>query len=695
MREQVAGEREKATEKSGIGRASGWFSHWHSRLKHTEHVYMVLLALIIGLLAGLCAVGFREFIGLTQTLLWQTHRPSLAFFHGLPAWWLLAIPAAGGLVVGLIIRVFAPEAKGHGVPEVMEAVALKGGRIRARIVAAKMAASGICIASGGSVGREGPIVQIGSSLGSAIGQWLGLGERRLRTLVGCGAAAGIAATFNAPIAGALFAVEVILGDFAVGQFSPMVISSVAATVVGRHFLGDTPAFEIPSYSLIHPGELFVYAVLGLIAGLAALAFIRALYATEDLFDMIRLPGPVKTAFGGLIIGFIALEFPQIMGVGYEAIDGALRGEIAISIMLVLVLMKILAVSVTIGSGGSGGIFAPSLFIGAMLGGGIGTLANLAWPGSIASPGAYALVGMGAVLASATHAPITAILIIFELTSDYEIILPLMISCILATLVATQLQRSSIYTLKLLRRGIDLWGGQSIDVLEHLTAQHVMRPNFASVSPDDPLMPVITRFMENPGTTLFVVDHDDTLKGVVTINEIRPILADLDALQPILIASDLMRTKEFPIFHPDDPLGEVMQRFGNYRFDAPVIEDGRMCYAIHPEDVIRRYNAELLRRDMASGMSSSLSDRDRLHTIPGVEGMSMAEVPVPASFAGRTIEELAIRRRHNVTILLVKRRNEASQEVVNKLPTAHFVFEEGDVLLVMGEDRHLLDFERGG
>ncbi len=389
----------------------------HSTFRQTEQIYMVLVSVVVGLLAGLCAVGFRLLIRSLNRVAWHEGQYTLEYLYSLPFWWKILAPAIGGLIVGLITYHFAREAKGHGVPEVMEAVALRGGRIRPRVVIAKMFASGICISSGGSVGREGPIVQIGSALGSTIGQWLKIDEQRLRTLVGCGAAAGIAATFNAPIAGALFAVEIILGDFGVAQFSPIVISSVAGTVVGQHFLGDFPAFEVPPYSLVHPTELFAYAGLGILAGLVALAFIRALYGLEDLFDKVKAHPSLKGLIGGAVIGLMGIWIPHIFGVGYEAINEALSGSMVWKFMLILVVFKILAVSITIGSGGSGGIFAPSLFIGAMLGGAVGAVVHSIWPVSTAAPGAYALVGMGAVVAAGTHAPITAILIIFELTGE--------------------------------------------------------------------------------------------------------------------------------------------------------------------------------------------------------------------------------------------------------------------------------------
>jgi CIC family chloride channel protein len=654
-----------------------------TNIRRTEHIYMVLLALAIGLLGGLCAVGFRELIRLGQAISWWTGSYTLDYVQGLPWWWKVSIPASGGLIVGLIIHYFAPEAKGHGVPEVMEAVALRGGRIRPRVVIAKMLASGVCIASGGSVGREGPIVQIGSSIGSSIGQWLGIGEDRLRTLVGCGAAAGIAATFNAPVAGALFAVEIILCDFGVSQFSPIVISSVAATVVSRHFLGDFPAFQVPAYRLVSPYELFVYAGLGVLAGFVALLFIKVLYQFEDLFDKLRLYPPFKTVFGGVIIGLIALGYPQIFGVGYEAINEALRGEMLWPLLVTLIFVKIVAVSVTIGSGGSGGIFAPSLFIGAMMGGGVGTIVSLLGSGNVASPGAYALVGMGAVAAAGAHAPITAILIIFELTGDYKIILPLMISCIIATLITTSLQKGSIYTLKLLRRGVDIHKGKSLNVLRDLSVRGIMRRDIVTVLPGESLISLLSKFIEHPGNPIFVVNDEHCLLGLITINEIRPIMNDPQSLRSLLVAQDMMVERDYPLFHPGDSLADVMKRLGDYRFVAPVVEENKIVGGIWPEDVIKQYNAELFKRDTASSMAAVLATDPEISFIPGAKEVGLAEIPVPVQFAGRTLAELGIRKRFGVSLLLIKHRVEDGTETIDKVPDGETVLHAGDLMLAMG------------
>ncbi len=657
----------------------------HDGIRQTEQIYMVLVAVVIGLLGGFCAVGFRLLIQAVNRVFWHEGQYTLDYLYSLPFWWKILAPAVGGLIVGWIIYRFAREAKGHGVPEVMEAVALKGGRIRPRVVIAKMFASGISIGSGGSVGREGPIVQIGSALGSSIGQWLKVDQRRLRTLVGCGAAAGIAATFNAPVAGALFAVEVILGDFGVSQFSPIVISSVTGTVVSHRFLGDFPAFEVPAYHLVSASELFAYAGLGILAGFAALAFTRSLYGTEDFFDKLRVHPAVKAMLGGAVIGAIGIWAPHIFGVGYEAINEALNGNLVWQFMVLLVVVKIVAVSITIGSGGSGGIFAPSLFIGAMLGGAAGTVVHTLWPTSTAAPGAYALVGI---------APITAILIIFELTGSYTIILPLMISCIIATLLATRMQRASIYTLKLLRRGVDVQRGRAVNVLQHAYVREIMRPEVITVAPSEDLVSLIGKFIDHPGSTVFVTDEDRVLEGLITADQIRPVMQDPAALAALIIAQDMMAEGDFPKVSPGDSLADVMRHLELFRGEVPVLENGRLVGVIWPEDVIERYNTEVFKRDMAGSMASALTPEGAQGLMPAASDTVVAEIEVPGRFIGRTIGELSIRHDYGVSVLMVKRTSDDGEEQLDASPTADYVFRPGDVMLVLGRDAELPHLRRG-
>jgi CIC family chloride channel protein len=285
--------------------------------------------------------------------------------------------------------------------------------------------------------------------------------------------------------------------------------------------------------------------------------------------------------------------------------------------------------------------------------------------------------------------------IFELTGDYKIILPLMISCIIATLLATRLQKASIYTLKLLRRGVDIRGGFSANVLGRLKVRDAMRDDYAEVGRADQLMPVISRFVEQTGDTVLVTGTDRRLLGAITINDIRPVMANPESVQELVIAEDMMRTRGFPVFSPDDPLDEVMRRFGQYRFMAPVIDKGRLVGALWPQDVIEAYNQEILKREMASTMAATVGNGPRTRALPGVRGMSLAEVPVPESFFGRSLGSLDIRRRFEVSVLLVKRKGASGEEIIDELPDADLVFQQGDVMLVLGKDDRVNRFERSG
>jgi chloride channel protein, CIC family len=363
----------------------------------SETVFLLFFATIIGVGAGFGAILFRWMISFFQNLFFVQGQHTLSF---LGSYYVIFIPAIGGLIVGVTVYFFASEAKGHGVPEVMLAVAVSGSKIRPRVAAIKALVSSICIGSGGSVGREGPIVQISSALGSTIGQVFQLSEDKKRILIACGAAGGIAATFNAPIAGIFFGLEVILREYGTRYFSSVVLSAVTATIISRTFLGSNPAFITPPYELLNSYDILFYFILGFLAALVAWVFIKALYKCEDIFDAIRIPYFIKPAIGGLLLGVIGLYFPQIFGVGYPAIEKALNGQLGPMIVFGLISLKIIATSLTLGSGGSGGVFAPSLFIGAMLGSSFGSFIHLILPEVAISTGAFALVGMAAVFAGA-------------------------------------------------------------------------------------------------------------------------------------------------------------------------------------------------------------------------------------------------------------------------------------------------------
>ena len=567
----------------------------------SEQTTMAFFALIVGIAAGLGAVGFRYLIGFFQHLAFGSTDELLWILLELPWYRYIWVPAVGGLVVGPMIYFFAREAKGHGVPEVMESVALRGGVIRKRVVAIKTLASAISIGVGGSVGREGPIVQIGSAIGSAIGQLLNVSPGRLRTLVGCGAAAGIAATFNAPIAGVMFALEVILGDFGLATFSPIVISSVTATAISRAFLGDFPAFFVPPYSLVSAWEFPLYLLLGALCAGVGVTFTRVLYKTEDMFNAFPIPEYLKAFVGGIIMGCTALVFPHVLGVGYGGIDMALMQHLGWFIMLALVLVKILATSLTIGSGLSGGIFASSLFIGAMAGGAFGSLVHPLLPACTASPGAYAIVGMAAVVSATTHGPLTAILILFEMTGDYKIILPLMITCIVSCLLAGRLFRESIYSMKLARRGIDIRAGREVNILKGIKVRDVMNPEVETVTREMNVESLTNTITKSKFNSFPVLDERGCLSGILSYQDYSEVLFNPD-LKDLVVAGDIASSPVMSVT-TEDNLHHAMELFTRRDFSIiPVVDPADRCRlagVLTRRDIIGAYDKAVIKQSVLS------------------------------------------------------------------------------------------------
>lgn len=566
---------------------------------------MAILAVIVGLAAGLGAVGFRHLIGFFQSIFYGSDGDLLELVQS-TSWYLKVwVPAAGGLVVGPLVYFLAREAKGHGVPEVMEAVALKSGIIRKRVVLIKTLASAICIGTGGSVGREGPIVQIGSAIGSTIGQLLKISGDRIRTLVGCGAAAGIAATFNAPIAGSMFALEIILGDFGLATFSPIVISSVAATAVSRYFLGDSPAFFVPVYQLISAWEFPLYIAMGLFCSVVGVTFTTVLYRLEDIFNSIKFPEYLKAATGGFILGGMGLLFPYILGVGYGSIYLSFMQLLPWWLMLVLVPCKILATSITIGSGGSGGIFAPSLFLGAMAGGFFGTVAHIIFPGVTASPGAYSIVGMGAVVSATTHGPLTAILMLFEMTGSYKIILPLMAACIISSLAARHLFNESIYTLKLARRGVNIRAGKEINVLQSIHVKDVMNPEVETIPEDLTLRKLAEKISKSKYNNFPVINKEGNLTGILSFFDYRDAIFD-ENLKDLVVAKDIATTDVVTV-SLDDNLYNALERITSRDFSIlPVVspnDQSRLLGILTRGDIISTYNKAIIKKSLPFPNSS--------------------------------------------------------------------------------------------
>ena len=559
-----------------------------------EDTVPLLLSIIVGLVTGLGAYIFIRLLG--EIAGWaEDIRDQWGLIGG------LGLMIGAGFITGMIISRFAREAKGHGVPEVMEAIVLKRGRIRPRVAIAKIIASAITIGSGGSAGREGPIVQVGSTLGSTAGQVAKLSDEQVGMLVASGAAAGIAATFNAPIAGTLFALEVILGRFTNRYLGIVVIASVSANVVSRMLLGENPAFAVPAYGLNSPLELPIYLLLGVVCALVAILFIRVLYGAEHFFDHWQVPLPVKTSIGMGLTALIGFWEPDILGPGLEFIGETIADEMSLTIgvMAAFLLMKLLATTFTLGSGNSGGVFAPGLFMGAMVGGIFGQFGAQLFPETVTEPGAFALVGMAAVFAGAARAPITAIIIVLEMSNDYRLILPLLMTVIITTLIADLLHPDTIYTRKLALRGIQIERGHDVDLLQGVQVGEVMTKDYPSITASTRMKDLLPRFNLTHHHGFAIVDDEKNLVGIITLTDVEN--ADQDADFENLTASDVGTTHDLISVFVHDPIYLALRRMNICAVGRlPVISaDGKGKYLgmIRRADVFHAYEVGLARKSI--------------------------------------------------------------------------------------------------
>lgn len=564
------------------------------KLNLTEQHFLIALAMVVGVGGGLSSILFREFLELTQEVFSRQGRDWFGSVFLLPL-----LPALGGLCAGLIAVFYAQEVRGAGVSEVIRGIVTRRGVIRPRVMWAKALASGITLGSGGAGGSEGPIVQIGASLGSGVGQIFKLSESNLKTLIACGASAGIAAIFNAPIAGVLFALEVILGDFTIAAFAPVVISAVISAVVAHAYWGDQAVFVVPDYRFVDGSELGWFLVLAALAGGVSVIFMRVLYGTDHFFEnRLNVPVWLKPAIGGALVGCIGVAFPEVLGVGYATVGEALHGDLVFNTALLFLVFKIVTTSLTLGSGGSGGFFAPSLFIGAALGEAFGLFAESYLPGVVSSPGVFAVVGMGAFVAGTTHAPLTATLIIFEMTGSYHIILPLMFTTILAVVVARSIERESIYSLKLARQGVRLHHGRDLSVLAQIPVSKIMRVDYDFVREHTPLGEMVSLIQHGSLHDFPVINRNGDFLGMIWFHDIREVMLEND-MYALLIAEDVLGDSP-PQLLSRSSLADALVQFTAYDADAlPVFEsssDSRLLGMITRADLMRCYERELLLRE---------------------------------------------------------------------------------------------------
>ncbi len=554
---------------------------------------MMGFSVLVGAGVGFGDVVFRWLITFFTKFFFTDIQGYLSYVLG--HYSIILIPAIGALLFSPLIYYFAREAKGHGIPDVLIAMETKGGRIRPMVGVIKSIASAICIGSGGSAGAEGPVVQIGAALGSSIGQVFRMSEERVKNLVACGAAGGIAAAFNAPIGGLFYALEVVFRDFSARRISNVVLASVSASVVANIFLGNERIVTMPFYSVHSPVELVFYIALGIIIIPFTILFIRGFYGVEEYFEKMKIHPLYKPVIGALLLGVIGFFFPQVFGIGYDSIKGALNVTTPFSLLLILVPLKFLAVFLTLGSGGSGGLFTPSLVLGALVGGAFGSVLAVLFPHMGIEPGAYALVGMAAFFAGGARAPMTAFLILFEMTGDYFMILPLMLAVAITTIGAEWFQAESIDTLKLVKLGINLNKEMIRDILESIKVKDILGKETSSIKPSASIDEITAAVEKEHRGTLTVVDGDGVFRGIITLDEIITILKNKDSLMHLIVAQDLI--KEVPCLEETESLKEALRKFVESGSDVlPVLRDvenkRKLVGVILKHDILSAYRREM-------------------------------------------------------------------------------------------------------
>ncbi|MEW6774890.1 MAG: chloride channel protein [Bdellovibrionota bacterium] len=652
-------------------------------------IRLLATAVLVGAAAGLVGLGFHHLITLVQKLVLGTAEDPVPALQNAPWYYKIILPAIGAAIVAPMIYTWVKETRGHGIPEVMEAVSVHHGKIRGRVAVVKSLAAGITVGTGGSIGSEGPAVQIGAAVGSKVGQLLKLPPESLISLVGCGSAAALAAIYNAPIGGAFFALEIILGNFAAPTFGPIVMASVTGVAVSKLLFGEHPAFfEATGYVLKSVFEIPLYGGLGLLAGFVSLAFTTSVGWMENFFDSSRAHPYLRPVIGGLLLGACLLFAPQVYGHGFFSIAQIVAGSLPLGLLLVLIPTKIFATSVTLGSGGT---FAPSLFLGAALGTIFGNFAHAFFPTFTAPAGAYALVGMGAVLAGVIHAPITSIFMLFEITGNYEIILPLMVACSVSTLFCRIILGDSIWAIRLAKRGIAPRHRREDLVLRSYRAEDIMRRDVRAVPPQTPIGDLLTIFLDCQESEIFVADGSGKYVGVIPLPDLKDLMS-VQGAHDLAVAVDLVRTNGSRV-SPKASLSECMDLFLKAETDSlPVVEEEtqRLMGTISRRYLLDFYNREVLRTDylgtIAEESASGPASRGTVQLPPGQQ---MAVLTVPPFLIGKTLREVDLRARYGVVVASVR---PADSPARNELPDPARPFAPRDVLVLVGPNEAIEKFK---
>ncbi|MCG3158782.1 MAG: Voltage-gated ClC-type chloride channel ClcB [bacterium] len=673
------------------------------RLKLPEYTLFALAAVVTGGLAGLTAVGFHNAIEFFRELFFSRSREVIGFLGSLQ---IILLPAIGMLLQAGMIMLWPSLAARKGVLEVIKAVTAAGYYIPLRVTLFHLIAPAICMGSGGTVGPEGPAAQIGAGVASRFGRALRLSDVRRRIFTAAGAGAAIAAVFNTPLGGVFFALEIVLlNDFQTGTFSALLLASVAASAVSRTLLGNEPAFAITDIAIGPVWHLALYTLLGLCAGVLAVLFLRY---SDWLHSRLRphLKGWRQTAImtaAGLLVGIAGFFLLDLLGIGYDGINRVLRGETVWQVALALLVLKFLLVPLMLESGGFGGVFAPSLFLGAMLGLLFATGCNLLAPalGLRVEVDAFVLVGMGAMLAAINSIPLAAILILFEMTNDYSFILPLIVGVVASSTIVHLAWKDNIYARKLRRAGYRLQSPRAADLLQGLTVRDLMRREKVDILEEDAPLPQVIRFCANsPRASFYLKNKRGELTGTITMNELRQIITEYESLkQSRLIARDIALPGVVTVAENDE-LDYVLRLFGSHPLEEfPVVaphNPREIRGSLQRRDVINAFNKASLQQNLTAGLAGSLRTLATVKHVSVAKGYSLVEKIAPAAFVGKSLEELRVRSRFGVEVILIKPGRDPLQleeDGAALMPTAGYRIRAGDALVLFGEDENIAALEQ--
>jgi chloride channel protein, CIC family len=659
----------------------------------SENAFLILLP-IVGLMVGFTTVATAHIISFLQNQFWGSGQNLLTASHYNPWYSRLAILTVGGLLVGVIGKFFRVPTRGGGITTIMQAVSLKGGYISLRQTAPRDWAAIVTVATGGSLGREGSMALFASAIGSYTGRRFRLSTQQLRVLVCAATAAALAAVYNAPIGGSLFAMEILMGNFALEVLGPVVVVSVISTLVFRSCMGNLPRFDVPHYNLVSAWELLPYLVLGLLAGVLSILFVRALFGSQDIFEKIPIPNWLKPAIGMFLVGVIGIWWPHVFGNGFETVNLTLREQFPVLLLLLLIPLKMIASSLTFGAGGAGGLFTPSLMVGALLGGSFGYGVHWLFPHVTAGSGAYALVGMGGVLAGTTHAPLTAIMMIFEQTNNYQIVLPLMFVCIVSNFTTRLLRGRSLDEESLQRRGIVMPTGPEASIMHSLRVEDLLHEDVHAIKQTAPFRTIVEQFFKESYNNIYVVDAAGKFLGAIRLHSVKDMLHQGESLTSV-IADDLVDSS-FQFVTRRQILADVMDIFWKENAERlPVINnatDRKLIGWISKRDLFGVYSQEILRKRQLMArfvVSEDNEKRDVFVELP--EGFELRTLEFPVHLEGRTVAELAPRSHYGVHVLAIKRRDAVTGRIITELPGPTTRLTAGDDLIVVGTSEALDKF----